>query len=139
MDRLLSACRQWLLACVVGGATLTGAASPAAAQANPNIGRSVFAASCAMCHMAASNGHSLIGPNLYGVVGRRAGTAPNFNYSPALQHAGIVWTPQQLQAYLQAPSRVVPGNRMPFAGLREPQAAAVVAYLGTLGGNPPTR
>jgi cytochrome c len=50
-----------------------------------------------------------------------------------MQHSGITWTHDELLAYLQAPSRVVPGNRMPYAGLHNPQqAAALVAYLATL-------
>jgi len=105
--------------------------APAQAQ-DAAQGRTLFQTNCAVCHMAVRNGHALVGPNLFGVVGRRAGSAPGFAYSPAMQHAGT-WTAAQLLAYIQAPARTVPGNRMPFAGLQNrQQAAAVVAYLGTL-------
>jgi len=107
-------------------------ATPAAAQ-DANAGHAVFTAQCAVCHMATSNGHALIGPNLFGVVGRHAGSVAGFAYSPAMQHSGITWTSAELLAYVQAPQRVVPGARMPYAGLHNPQqAAALVTYLGTL-------
>lgn len=121
-----------LLIGVVAAAGLLLQAMPAAAQ-DAGAGRAVFAAQCAACHMATSNGHTLVGPNLFGVVGRRAGTVPGFAYSPAMQHSGASWTTARLLAYVQAPQQVVPGTRMPYAGLHNPQqAAALVAYLNTL-------
>ncbi|MFT3728399.1 MAG: c-type cytochrome [Terricaulis sp.] len=122
-----------LLTTFAAALALACATADLAAAQNATQGRAVFQANCAVCHMAVSNGHALVGPNLFGVVGRRAGSAPGFNYSPAMQHAGFSWSPAQLLAYVQAPAQTVPGNRMPFAGLHNPQqAAAVVAYLGTL-------
>ena len=118
----------------LGGALalLLQVASPASAQ-DVAQGHSVFQANCAVCHMATSNGHSMIGPNLWGVVGRRAGSVAGFAYSPAMQHANITWTTAQLAAFVQAPAHAVPGTRMPFAGLHNPQqVAALVAYLGSL-------
>jgi cytochrome c len=118
----------------LGGALalLVQAAGPAAAQ-DVAQGRTVFQANCAVCHMAASPGHSMIGPNLWGIVGRPAGSVAGFTYSPAMQHSNITWTATQLSAFVQAPAHVVPGTRMPFAGLHNPQqVAALVAYLGTL-------
>jgi cytochrome c len=107
--------------------------SAAANAQDVSAGLAVFRTNCAVCHMAAANGHALIGPNLWGVVGRRAASMQGFNYSPPMQHSGITWTADQLQAFVQAPSHVVPGTRMTFAGLRSPQqASALVAYLATL-------
>jgi cytochrome c len=108
-------------------------AAPAIASAQDAAqGRTVFQANCAVCHMVASNGHSMIGPNLWGVVGRHAGSVAGFAYSSAMQHANITWTVDQLSAFVQAPAHVVPGTRMPFAGLHNPQqVAALVAYLAT--------
>jgi cytochrome c len=75
----------------------------------------------------------MIGPNLFGVVGRRAASMAGFAYSPAMQHSGITWSSDQLLAFVQAPAHAVPGTRMPFAGLHNPQqASALVAYLATL-------
>ena len=88
---------------------------------------------CAICHSSTKGGPNKVGPVLFGVVGRKAGTYPGYAYSPAMQRAGFVWTPAKLMAYLAAPSQVVPGNAMPFAGIASPQQRAdVVAYLGTL-------
>ena len=113
-------------------ALLLQAAGPAAAQ-DVAQGHAVFQANCAVCHMATSNGHSMIGPNLWGIVGRQAGSVAGFAYSPAMQHSNITWTAAQLIAFTQAPAHVVPGTRMPFAGLHNPQqVSALVAYLGTL-------
>ncbi len=67
-------------------------------------GRTVFQANCAVCHMALSNGHAMIGPNLWGIVGRRAASVAGFAYSPAMQHANITWTSDQLSAFVQAPA-----------------------------------
>ena len=64
----------------------------------------------------------LPGPNLRGVVGRRAGTEPGFRFSPALLEAGargLVWTQASLDAYLADPERFLPGTEMAMPGLRE--------------------
>ncbi len=95
-------------------------------------GRSVFNAQCAMCHTVAAGGPNLLGPNLHGVVGRVAGAMKGYAYSPAMKAMGLVWTPEKLAAYLQAPSAVVPGNKMPYAGLRPAQKVEdLIAYLET--------
>ena len=125
MDRLLATLvRALVLICLSAGA----ASAQDAIQ-----GRAVFQANCAVCHMAVSNGHSMIGPNLFGIVGRHAGSVAGFAYSPAMQRSGINWTSDQLLAFVQTPAHVVPGTRMPFAGLHNAQqASALVAYLDTL-------
>lgn len=132
MDRILK--RLWRVSLTAAMAAMVlQIAPPAAAQDNVADGRRVFAANCAMCHMAVANGHTLLGPNLYGVVGRRAGSVPGFAYSPAMQHAAFDWTPEQIEAFVRHPAQVVPGTRMMFAGLRNPQQVdALVAYLRTL-------
>jgi cytochrome c len=62
-----------------------------------------------------------------------AGTAPGFHYSDAMKESGIVWNAKMLDAYLESPQKVVPGNRMPYAGLEDPtDRADLVAYLATL-------
>lgn len=107
-------------------------ASPAYAAGDPAKGKAVFA-QCAACHKADGSGRSTIGPNLWGVVGRKSGTLPGYAYSPAMKAAGRVWNDAALDAYLAAPMKAVPGNKMPFAGLANPaDRASVVAYLRTL-------
>jgi len=105
--------------------------SPAHAG-NVANGRAIFAR-CAACHNAAKGGPNMIGPNLYGVVGRKAGTKSGFSYSTAMKNSGIAWTNQKLDTYIAHPAQVVPGNRMAFAGIPDPgQRADLIAYLDTL-------
>lgn len=122
-----------LLISLAGALTLLAAAPAIASAQDAAQGRSVFQANCAVCHVVTPNAHATIGPNLFGVAGRHAGSAAGFAYSPAMQHSGITWTNERLFAYIQAPAATVPGNRMPYAGLHNPQqAASLVAYLATL-------
>jgi cytochrome c len=87
---------------------------------------------CKACHKVEAGGKAL-GPSLFGVVGRKAGTLDGFAYSPAMKAAGWVWTPEELSKYIADPKATVPGNKMPFAGLKKPEdVKAVVEYLETL-------
>jgi cytochrome c len=107
---------------------LISAILPAQAQ-DIDKGKQAFAV-CAACHAQDKNG---VGPQLGGVIGRTAGTVEGFHYSRAMKHAGIVWDAKILDAYLEDPQKVVPGNVMPFAGISDPQQRAdVIAYLGSL-------
>jgi cytochrome c len=88
---------------------------------------------CGICHVVVKGGPNGIGPNLFGIVGRKAGTAPQFNYSGAMKNSGITWTDEKLEAYVAHPQAVVPGNRMAFAGITNPHDVEdLVAYLKTL-------
>ena len=118
----------------LGLSLLTAAASLAGAAQAQDVtqGRAIFTSTCAVCHNAARGAPAKIGPNLFGVVGRRPGTVAGFNYSPAMRNARFTWTTAQIATYLQHPAQTLPGNRMPFAGLPAPRAAAVAAYLATL-------
>ena len=88
---------------------------------------------CAVCHSDAKGAPNKLGPNLFGVVGRKAGTFPGYSFSAAMKRAGFVWTPVKLSDYLASPQKVVPGNNMPFAGIADPkQRADIVAYLAGL-------
>lgn len=84
---------------------------------------------CLTCH-AIEAGVNKIGPSLHGVVGRKAGSIAGFAYSSANKTSGITWTPEKLFQYLEAPQRVVPGTKMTYTGLKDPQKRAdVIAYL----------
>jgi cytochrome c len=92
-------------------------------------GTAVFA-TCKTCHDPVTN---KIGPHLGGVVGRTAGSISDYTYSAANKNSGITWTAEKLFQYLEKPQRVVPGTKMAFAGLPDPQKRAdVIAYLQTL-------
>jgi cytochrome c len=88
---------------------------------------------CKACHSVKA-GENKVGPSLHGVVGRKAGTAPGFNYSDAMKNANLTWTPETLEKYLADPKATVPGNKMAFAGLKNPDDRKnVIAYLAKEG------
>lgn len=102
----------------------------AAQAADPvEAGRKAFKR-CANCHQVGPGARSNFGPQLNGIVGRRAGAAPDFAYSPAMKRAGFVWDERRLAAFLRDPDAVVPGNRMRFWNMMsERQIGELVAYL----------
>jgi cytochrome c len=107
-------------------------ATSALAAGNASSGATVFER-CQICHANAKGAPNKIGPNLFGVVGRKAGTYPGFSYSGAMKNSGITWTDAKLDAYITAPQMVVPGNIMAFAGISNAgQRADLIAYLDTL-------
>lgn len=118
-------------AALLFGAPVLGANS-AQAAGDPARGKAAFQAQCAICH-ATVPGKTLVGPSLAGVAGRVAGKGAGFAYSPALAKAGFKWDVAHLDRWLTGPAKLVPGNKMPYAGMANPaQRADVVAYLGTL-------
>jgi cytochrome c len=107
---------------------------PAASDALRARGKILFLR-CASCHDVAPGGVARIGPNLHGVVGRKAGSLPDYTYSPALKAAGFVWDPAALDRWLTRPADVVPGTAMAFAGLPKAEdRRAIIAYLQDQGG-----
>jgi len=88
---------------------------------------------CKTCHSAEA-GKNGVGPSLFGAYGRKIGQAPNYKYSPAhLKFSDQTIDEAFLTKYLAGPKDVIPGNKMIFAGLKNPaDVAAVIAYLKTL-------
>ena len=108
------------------------AARSALADGDAAKGEAVFKKVCAVCHTAEA-GKNKIGPSLFGVVGRKAGSVEGFNYSDAMKNSGITWTAEELDAYIADPKKKIPGNRMPYAGLKkEGDRQDLIAYLATL-------
>jgi cytochrome c len=109
---------------------------PAAAQ-DATAGQRVFRAQCGACHNADPGGRNGVGPNLHGIVGRRAASAPGFAYSPGMKakgEEGFAWTEDKLRPYITNPRAVVPQGTMPYAGLRnEQQLNDLLAYLKAQG------
>ncbi len=77
-------------------------------------------------------GKNILGPSLGGLMGRKAGAVEGYTYSPAMKQANITWDPKTLDAYLADPGKTVPGNKMPFPGLKtENDRADVIAFLAS--------
>jgi cytochrome c len=115
------------LVVLIAAATLA-AAGMARADGDAARGEKKFE-ECAACHKIAP-GEDNVGPSLHGVFGRKAGTLTDFRYSPALKRSGITWTPQTLDTFLADPQKVVPANRMPYAGLADASDRTdLIAYL----------
>jgi cytochrome c len=105
---------------------LLGASAAYAAAA----GRNVFVR-CAACHSTAP-GTNKAGPSLAGIVGRKSGTEPGFNYSPALKSPNVTWDADTLDKFLQGPGSFVHGTRMFLSVPNANDRRNVIAYLGTL-------
>jgi cytochrome c len=115
-------------------ATLLLIAAVSSAHADDTVvaaGKTAFGA-CRACH-SVEKGKIGIGPSLYGVVGRKAGSLPGFSYSKAMTASGITWDEAALDAFMAAPQAKVPGTRMPFGGLKDPvKRKAIIDYLKAL-------
>jgi cytochrome c len=96
-----------------------------------------IAKQCATCHNFQEGQGKKVGPDLYGVVGRKIASVASFGYSAALKGMNGTWTFDELNKWLADPRAMVPGTAMTFAGLSsEKQRADVIAYLDTLSPNP---
>ncbi|MGC9953740.1 MAG: c-type cytochrome [Rhizomicrobium sp.] len=116
---------------IILAATVLLASGHTLAAGNAAKGAEVFQR-CALCHNADKGGGNGLGPNLFGVAGRKAASLPNFAYSSALKNSRIVWTDNKLKAWVSGPARLVSGTRMTFAGLSDKrQIDDLVAYLHT--------
>jgi cytochrome c len=106
--------------------------------ASADVGRGENAAKkCAACHTFSKGGRPLVGPNLWGVVGRSKASEAGFNYSAALKSKGCNWTVDDLNQFINNPKGLVPGTNMTFAGVpRASERADIIAYLNSLADNP---
>lgn len=112
----------------IGSLSLAGSALAADAAAGEKFAK----VQCGICHTFDA-GKNKIGPSLFGVVGRKAGTAEGFSYSEANKSSGLTWDTATLDKYLTKPSAVVPGTKMAYAGIKDDgKRADVIAFLETL-------
>ena len=107
-------------------------AAPAVASAqDAEAGKKVFT-KCAPCHSIGPGATNKVGPNLSGVIGRKAGTEAGFNYSDAMKNAGWVWDADIFKEYVADPKKKVPGNKMLFPGVKdELEREDLAAYIGS--------
>ena len=92
---------------------------------------------CSACHMIAAGGKNMIGPNLWSVIGRTAGSVDDYKYSKAMVAYGKEWSFEEMNSYLIKPQAYIKGTKMAFAGLRkEKDRASVILYMNSKGDNP---
>ncbi|MFO1185409.1 MAG: cytochrome c family protein [Bauldia sp.] len=114
------------------GLILTAAAGvPSAfAQGNIDTGQRSFIGKCVACHRVGPDAKNAVGPQLNGVVGRKAGTVAGYEYSDANKKSAVTWDEPTLVKYLKAPQSVVPGTKMTYAGnANEQDVLDLIAYL----------
>ena len=105
-------------------------------KANAQAGQDTFK-KCMQCHTPDKGGRNLVGPNLYGIVGRERAKQPGFAYSDAMKKHPGSWTFEELAKYLHDPKADIPGNKMAFAGVKDnAELADLLAYLRTLSDSP---
>jgi cytochrome c len=124
MRRLLS------VAIIAIPAAFLVAPGAAADAGNSAQGERVFK-KCAICH--AKDKTNGIGPGMFGIIGRHAGSVPGFRYSEVIKNSNIVWDEKSLDAFIMSPQKVLPGNLMPFPGIpSQEERSNLIAYLETL-------
>ena len=115
---------------IISAATLLVLLSVVVARADGDAARGEARfQDCAACHKLEAGANN-VGPSLHGIFARKAGEIADFRYSPAIKRSGIVWTPETLDRFITDPQALVPGNRMPYAGMANPRDRAdLIAYL----------
>lgn len=116
---------QILVLTLLGGLSV----APAFAQ-NGADGQTAFNNSCRTCHTA-KEGDNRLGPNLAGIVGRKAGSLPDYNYSSSMKQSGITWDEANLDQFIANPDQVVTGNTMkPYGGIKDAaQRKVIIEFL----------
>ena len=93
-------------------------------------GETIFTQKCKVCHQIGEGAKNFVGPELNGLIGRKIGSVPNYNYSEADKESGITWDEAELKKYLLNPKADIPGTKMIFAGLpKEDDRDNLIAYL----------
>jgi cytochrome c len=119
--------------CLVAAAAWAGSVAGALA-ADAAAGETVFNQKCKVCHQIGEGAKNFVGPELNGLIGRKTGSVPDYNYSDANKDSGITWDEAKLKEYLANPKAVIPGTKMVFAGLpKEGDRDNLVAYLAQYG------
>lgn len=111
---------------------LSSSALPQTSQeSQAGSGQQAFNNSCRTCHMA-TEGDNRLGPNLYKIMGRKAGSLPGYAFSSSMKEAGFNWDEERLDRFIENPDQVVPGNSMkPYGGLSSSEdRKRIIGFLG---------
>lgn len=118
------------LAVAVFATSFAGGAAHGQEVGDAEHGATVFK-KCAACHKLGPDARNGVGPVLNGIIGRPAGTYPEYKYTEANKNSGVTWEVDTLTEYLRAPRKYIPGTKMPFGGLKNDEDIAdLIAYLG---------
>ena len=124
--------KQVQLMAALGAVSCLLASQSAMPQAATELasGQLAFNNACRTCHLT-REGDNRLGPNLHKIVGRKAGSSPNYNYSSAMKEADFVWDEAKLDRFIANPDEVVPGNNMkPYGGLTsKDDRTKIIAFL----------
>ena len=115
---------------LAAGAMVAGLSIASAAAAQP-AAPPRFAV-CQACHESTKDAAPSVGPNLFGIGGRKAGSAKDFDYSAAMKASTIVWSSETLAAFIVDPAKSIPKNAMDYSGADAATAKAIADYLMTL-------
>ncbi|KAH6896957.1 cytochrome c [Thelonectria olida] len=93
-------------------------------------GAKLFQTRCAQCHTTEAGGANKIGPALHGLFGRQTGSVDGYSYTDANKKAGVTWSEETLNPYLENPKKYIPGTKMAFGGLKkEKERKDLIAFL----------
>ena len=113
-------------------AALALASGSAMAAGDAAKGKKVFK-KCKVCHNVNKGGKKKFGPNLFRIVGAKAGAVKGYRYSKAMKASGLTWDEATLDKFLKKPKKLVKKTKMRFPGLKkDSQRADIIAYLKTL-------
>ena len=105
------------------------ASTLASAAGSIKKGAAIYKRECAECHTM-KDGTNKKGPSIFRLIGRKAGTIANYDYSSAIKDSGIVWSTEKLDLYIKNPNKVVPGGKMKYEGLSSAKSREdLIAYL----------
>ncbi|MEJ0096034.1 MAG: cytochrome c family protein [Methylocella sp.] len=118
-------------ACMIATlAWIAPAAGAWAADGDPTAGETLFKQKCAVCHKIGPGAVNFVGPELDGVIGRKAGSIAGYSYSDGLKNAGFDWDADKLQTWLTNPKAMIAGTKMIFPGLpKESDRDNIIAYV----------
>ena len=130
--------RAWLIVMLSAMAYALSSSSSLSQDGTSQEQQQVFNNACRSCHTI-REGDNRLGPNLFKVVGRKAGSLPDYNYSTAMKGADFDWDEEKLERFIANPDEVVPGNNMkPYGGLASAdERKKVVAFLRSVTTRPP--
>ncbi|MBT4770260.1 MAG: cytochrome c family protein [Rhodospirillaceae bacterium] len=120
---------KFLSVALASAVLLTGFTGTAFADGDAAKGKKLWK-KCKACHTTKDGGKNKIGPNLYGIFGKAAGTHEGYKYSAALKDSGITWDDATMDTWLTKPKKMVPKTKMVFPGFKkESQRQDMIAYL----------